>query len=173
MIGNIIPFHAKELVSPAWLHIMKVLSNGGALLPSRGEAIAMMKVVLTVTARLLFGREPWWCQTLIRLLAWPRCSVLCQAFRKPCSWPRWEPSVFWRWSSRWSFSGQRSQGNKKGIVPQFGDWDGALFLMFNWSKALSVTTGLGAVMASSPFIYVFIIVGHWLPIKHREPAENH
>lgn len=33
---------------------MKVLSNGGALLPSRGEAIAMMKVVLTVTARLLF-----------------------------------------------------------------------------------------------------------------------
>lgn len=33
--------------------------------------------------------------------------------------------------------------------------------------------GLGAAMASSPFIYVFIIVGHWLPIKQRGPAENY
>ena len=87
-----------------------------------------------------FGKELAWCQILIRSQAWQKCLVRCLACPKPCNWLRWEPSVFWRWSSRWSFSGRRSRENKKGIVPQFGDWDGALFLLFNWSKALSMMT---------------------------------
>lgn len=60
-------YHAKELVSPIEVNIIKVLSDGSALLLLEtlwGEAIAMMKVVLTALGRLLSGRSsndvrPW------------------------------------------------------------------------------------------------------------------
>lgn len=54
-------YHAKELVSPIEVNIIKVLSDGSALLLLEtlwGEAIAMMKVVLTALGRLLSGRSP-------------------------------------------------------------------------------------------------------------------
>lgn len=75
-------YHAKELVSPAEVNIIKVLSDGSALLLLEtlwGEAIAMMKVVLTALGRLLSGRSsndvrPWSVRGLgksAQYAAWP------------------------------------------------------------------------------------------------------
>ena len=118
-----------------------------------------------------FGKELDWCQTLIRSRAWQKCSVRCLACRKPCNWPRWEPSAFWRWSSRWSFSGRKSRENKKASSRSLAT---GTVLYFCYSTEVRRCRwwqlGLGAVQASSPFIYVFIIVGRGLLIKNRGSA---
>lgn len=167
-------YHAKELVTPAEVNIIKVLSDGSALLLLEtlwGEAIAMMKVVLTALGRLLSGRSlrdvrPWSVRRLgksAQRAAWPagnraigrvgnrllsgvgHCGGLSLAEK----------------ATRMKKASSRSLAT--GTVLYFCYWSEVRRCRW-WQR------GLGAVQASSSFIYVFIIVGHGLLIKNGGSA---
>ena len=167
-------YHAKELVSPTEVNIIKVLSDGSALLLLEtlwGEAIAMMKVVLTALGCLLSGRSsidvrPWSVRGLGK-------SAQCAA------WPAGNRATGRVGNGLLSGAGHRgslSLAEKVERIKKASSRSLATGTVLYFCYSTEVRRcrwwqlGLGAVQASSPFIYVFIIVGRGLLIKNRGSA---
>ena len=166
-------YHAKELVSPTEVNIIKVLSDGSALLLLEtlwGEAIAMMKVVLTALGCLLSGRSlndvrPWSVRGLGK-------SAQCAAW---LAGNRAIGRVGNRLLSGVGHRGGLSLAEKAERIKRHRPavWRlGRCFIsaIHEVRRCRWWQRGLGAVQASGPFIYVFIIVGRGLLIKNRGSA---
>ena len=166
-------YHAKELVSPTEVNIIKVLSDGSALLLLEtlwGEAIAMMKVVLTALGCLLSGRSS------IDVRPWSVRRLGKSAQR--AAWPAGNRAIGRVGNRLLSGAGHRgglplakeAKGIKKASSRSLATGTVLYFWCLTEVRRCRWQRGLGAVQASSPFIYVFIIVGHGLLIKNGGSA---